>query len=449
MRYIVGCDKLIDQLFYIVETATKYIYLTSFDLDIEYENCRLFNAIETALNRGVSINIITTGLCSRVLKYNLLQDLQKKFPKKLHLKLEHTLEHCKEFSEQFVINTYNCLGLFSDKDYYDKLKQKTTSGLHLRYVGNENMFLLCGGNYSEKYSGSIYYDNSRDKYNYSWFDSGLLIKYNCKPTMKNIFTDRYSKVDYPFLTSGLDHYHYIIYRIHTSEKTIYFENQYFFSCEKITQNKIWFALANRLIKAIQNEEEFHFTLKTNFDCRDESSLRYQATSELTCISVKKFLIYIKSKTNSSDECLDKYISIYSSTAKTVIHSKAYTFDSKHILISSANIYDACFYSKGQQELGYIAEDNKNLYKEILKSIPNELIMKKSICELISFESDIFYEQLFNDNIISDFMKTCSIYYFLNLPLHKDIETFIFENKHVYKCDGIKYTDLLKRPEWLV
>ncbi len=333
--------------------------------------------------------------------------------------------------------------MVSDHDYYAKLQGKSATGLHLRYVGNENEILIGAGNYSPKYSGSIY-DNNRSKYQYAWIETGLLIQGDFQKNMNILFADKYSHVKYPFVTSGLDHYHYIIYRIHKAKKSIYFENQYFFTHHKYTQNKIWFALACRLIRSIRKNEDFKFTLKINWDCKDETAMRYEITSGLSRISLQYLILYIKDATNASDEIINKYISIWTSTseAKLVFHSKVYIFDDKDLLFTSANIYDACFYSKGHQELGYIVENNSQICQEIREAVPFTLLRRIDLNEIFAYEIPFPYNQ---DNVI---IRTLLAKTFLYSPIHTELDSVLCDTTP-YTCDYINYKDLKKCPSFLI
>lgn len=450
MKYIVGCDNLHDSMCKLVDESEKFIYITSFELDIEFNNGVLFNKLSNALQRDIHIFIMTCGLCVTDVNYNLLIKLKTKFPKLLHLKLNHMREQDKEFIEPLFEKLFDFLAhskLVSDHDYYAKLQGKTATGLHLRYVGNEKKMLICGGNYSPKYSGSIYDNNRhRGQYKYAWIETGLLLQGDFKKTMKLMFADKYSCVKYPFISSGLDHYHYIIYRIHKAKKSIYFENQYFFTHKIYTQNKIWYAVARRIIRAIRNNKEFNFTIKINWDCKDETAMRYEGSAFLIRQSVLDMILYIKELTDASDETINKYISIWTSakSAKLVFHSKIFMFDDKHCLITSANIYDACFYSKGHQELGYIVENNTKFCDKIRKSISDDLLRRLQLTDIYKIEMQFPYNQC------NSVIQTLRVKWMLFSPIHYEIDAFsVLCDTTPYKCDYVNYNDLKKRPIFLL
>lgn len=447
MEYIVGCDNLHNKLCEMIDESTQYVYLTSFELDIEFEDLRLHNRIVDALKRCVHVYVMTCGLCVTDVKYKLLYKLKKIFPKYLHLKLNHMRKQDKEFVEPTFEKIFDFLAhskFVSDHDWYAKLQGKSATGLHLRYVGNEKEILIGGGNYSKKYSGSIY-DNDRGKYQYAWIETGLLLQGEFQKTMKLLFADKYSSVKYPFITSSLDHYHYIIYRINKAKKRIYFENQYFFTHSKYSQNKIWYELARRLIKSIRKNEDFHFTLKINWDCKDETSLRYDGTAALIRASVKDMILFVKGATQASDEIINKYISVWTSTsdAKLVFHSKVYMFDDNHCLVTSANIYDACLYSKGHQELGYVIENNPSICKQIIDAVPNSLLRRVVLNETFAYEPPFPYNQ---DNAI---IRTLLTKFLLFSPIHTDMDQLsVLCDVTPYTCDRVNYNDLKKRPSWI-
>ena len=447
MEYIVGCDKLHNKIYEIIDKSIDCVYLTSFELDVGFDEMRLHNRIVDALKRCVHVYIMTCGLCVTDVKYDCLYELKKLFPKHLHLKLNHMRQKDNDFVEPIFEKIFDFLAhskLVSDHDYYAKLQGKSATGLHLRYVGNEKEMLIGGGNYSEKYSGSIYH-NDRGKCQYAWIETGLLLQGDFQKTMKMMFADKYSSVKHPFVTSSLDHYHYIIYRIHKAKKRIYFENQYFFTHSEYTQNKIWFALATRLIKSIRKNEDFHFTLKINWDCKDETAMRYEGTAALIRASVKDMILFVKGATSASDETINKYISVWTSTsdAKLVFHSKVYMFDDKHVLLTSANIYDASFYSKGHQELGYVIENNPSVCKQIIDIVPNSLLRRVALNEIIVYELPFPYNQ---DNAI---MRTLRTKFLLFSPIHTDMDKLlVLCDVTQYTCDCVNYNDLKKRPSWI-
>jgi len=447
MEYIVGCDNLHNKMYELVDKSKKFVYITSFELDIEFDEMRLYNKIVRALQKGIHVFIMTCGLCVTDVNYTLLDNLVRLFPKLLHLKLNHMREQDKEFIEPVFEKMFDFLARFklvSDHDYYAKLQGKSATGLHLRYVGNEKEMLIGGGNYSHEYSGSIY-DNDRGKYQYAWIETGILIQGDFRKTMTFLFTDKCSRIQYPFITCGQHHYHYIIYRIHKAKKSIYFENQYFFTHRVVTQNKIWFALACRLIKSIRKNDDFHFTLKINWDCKDETGMGYEGTAVIIRKSLQDMILFVKDATNAPDETINKHISVWTSDekAKLHIHSKTFMFDDKHCLITSANIYDASFYSKGHQEFGYIVENNPRICGEIRTGIPDKLLMRLLLSEICNYEIPFPYNQF--DTIMRTLLVKCMFF----APIHYELDSSsVFCDTTPYECDYVKYEDLKKRPTWL-
>ncbi len=121
------------------------------------------------------------------------------------------------------------------------------------------------------------------------------------------------------------------------------------------------------------------------------------------------------------------------------------FDDRHVLFTSANIYDACFYSEGQTELGYYSQNNKSLCKQIKSAIPTNLLKKLDLNELMKFELEFPFSTLVpNILMIKTFLLKTNIY----SPIHSPINFCTFANKDIYPIDNLDYKKLQTKPEWL-
>lgn len=463
-KVIIGYDNIHDTMFDMIRISEKYCFISSFELDIEFmykKNMSLKKEIQQALERGVIFYIIVSALCLNSISQKPLQELKQKFPSLLHIKIHHSRDQDKKFFHntfQYWINTLQQL------PYLNTLllpfHNKSFAGIHSRFVYNEKQLLVCGGNYSKKYSGCI--NRINNTYNYAWFDSSLLL--NCSSSILttdilNIYNDNYNTISYPLICSGVKHYNYIIYEILNSKHEIFFVNQYFFSNNKLTQNKISEVLIERIVRAIQNEEMFHTTLiinKENID--DEISVfrnyKLYSISIITHYSIQHLIQTICKKTHISISKLNNYLSIFSpinNGKNIIVHNKVFMFDEKKCLFTSANIYDASFYSKGQQEFGYITT-NESQCKKIKSSVPYELFKKLDL----DFESHYQYIPFYfinNTIFFNTIGKLILIFTFVFAPLHHDISSnlfftwflYMFIRPKEYTCDNIDLLDMKQNP----
>ena len=422
MRYILGHDKLHNEMLLIIKNAEKYVYLTAFEFDLYYNNKELYNILVNNIKtNNIKLYLVTSGLCITSVNYEPTKKLKEDYPHNCFIKIQHTTEN------DICVLPY----------FYNK----KISGVHYRYIANEKCFLLCGGNYSEKFSGSIYDNERYGLYNYAWLDGGLLLNSIDKKVLDNLYNDDYSTVKYPFVIDTHKQYHYLIYRILTAKKSIYFETQYFFSHNEISQNKIHHALTERIINAIVSKEDFCFTMIVNTESRDENRLRYSIMSQTICYCIMGMINDIIKKTNIEYNKLRKYVRIYTPTKKSklCIHTKTYIFDDRNMLFTSANIYDASFYSKGQKELGYISENNPDICEIIKSSIPKTLLKKNKLEKIMN--SRVYLVKIFNRILIKTITMMCA-------PIHTCFEDSNIIDMSKYPCDNIKYSNLTKKPAFL-
>ena len=171
-----------------------------------------------------------------------------------------------------------------------------------------------------------------------------------------------------------------LHAIESAEHFIYIENQFFISSQpgvfyKVS-NKIMSALAGRIIRAYQNNEDFHvmivMPLKPEFpgdwDTDDGKDLRTVSYwNYLSLYSGKDSLYSRLGKGGIPQEAIHDYISVYGLrthatlngrlvTEIVYVHSKLMIVDDRRAIIGSANINDRSMLGSRDSEVAVMLED---------------------------------------------------------------------------------------------
>lgn len=359
MQLIYSYKNLHKELTNMINAATEYIYIFSWDLNIHY-NKQIKHAIIDATIRKTHVYLITGGVVDNPVNINNLIGLNSKF---FHLKCKFQIGPKRPFDiiqQLFNFQTKN------DHMYYN----------HIRFALNDKTFLLGGVNSSLKYNGNLK-QNMNLKNPFTWYDSGLKMDSTCDimPFVNNLFTNMDYEMPREILNISsniqLVHDNYYAYQniinaIQTSKNRIYIENQYFVSHPDHTNNEISHTLGKRINKAIKEKEEFHVQFVLNYRNYDETN-SVQLSMTTACIVS---LYYMRSLCDCDDETFCKYVRICMPRddidIKCIIHSKIFIVDDSFCLYTTANIHDVSFANKGNMELALQFTDHtvvSSLYKQ--------------------------------------------------------------------------------------
>jgi phosphatidylserine/phosphatidylglycerophosphate/cardiolipin synthase-like enzyme len=173
--------------------------------------------------------------------------------------------------------------------------------------------LLGGVNVSKLYNGNT--SQNMSGYNFTWYDSGILLKDEDKRIYKfihNLFhTIKYDAIreniiiskQIQLISNNYDAYTELVNAIRQSKQNIYIENQYLASHKKHTTNKIAYEIAMRINRAINENKQFSVVLVINYRNYDETNV-VQFCMTNTWLGT---LYYIRSLVNCDDNMFSKYI----------------------------------------------------------------------------------------------------------------------------------------------
>ena len=236
-------------------------------------------------------------------------------------------------------------------------------------LGGVNVSKLYNGNTSQNMSG----------YNFTWYDSGMLLKDEHKRIYKfihNLFhTINYDSTrenviinkQIQLISNNYDAYTELVNAIRQSKQNIYIENQYLASHKKHTTNKIAYEIAMRINRAINENKLFRVVLIINYRNYDETNV-VQFCMTNTWLGT---LYYIRSLVNCDDNMFNKYINILTPrddlNIRLIIHTKIYIIDDIFCLYTTGNCLDRCFMDNaGEYELSIITRNRDevcNLYRQ--------------------------------------------------------------------------------------
>jgi len=464
--YIIGLDEMTKYMYKMITNRTALLQNGQFDemtaypitmvmweVDFNYktEGRSLLSLIKELLDCGGSIVIITSKLGSLNTKntdcgFRDLERLTNQYPLTCNT---HLLVEPSDCSQNCLYNLN--WELFSKHEpiqetwkwivkkmgHYDI----NIHGYHLKFIYDGNILFNGHGFNSIKYSGGLY-DTVRGKQNelpYSWYDTALVYKTNANERLiieKVIESIKDGKSflslceTYPFIFNNNETYKFILHNIKHSRKSIYIENQYFYSCDGITQNKISKSLEARIIRAINKKQKFHCKLIINELQLDELlEPRMFFGHCLTQMSIPTMISNIIKSTGIAGEQLHQYLTIMKPSNSICIHSKVFIFDNSIGLHTSANIYDASFHSRGHIEFGAIIKD-KALLRRMQRSIPQHF--------LVPFTSfDIGYTKQIIIQLLT-FIKPNCIQLIANveMPIHKQLARSVYKTEQI--CDNLLY-----------
>ena len=328
-------DKIHHEMCSIIDTASKYIFLCCFRLDIHY-NKEIYKSLINALERGIRIYIITSE--------------RNQTP----IDIIHRNLYCK--------NNVSIYETPIDFEIINNLLQTYQTAkfvLHSRFIYNGKALLVGSINSDRIYSGSVTNMSSTE---YKFYDFGVVTykfpdKYSFfidiynNISSRNIYISKSLAVTDAILTcSNKQQYEFIQQCIPNSEHSITIINQYFFTCDTYTNNIIHRLLAERIKRAISKNEKFVLRIYTNVNFYDEvESLCYLFGAFNTLCLYK-----LRESLNVSDDVFNRYVKIYVPRCNRVIlHAKMYKFDNC-ALITSANLADRSFSNTtGDYEMGII------------------------------------------------------------------------------------------------
>jgi phosphatidylserine/phosphatidylglycerophosphate/cardiolipin synthase-like enzyme len=418
MKLIVGFDALICKMIQLIESAEKMVLILSFEFDLTYTKYDLSNVIKEAIERGVKFYIITSnlGISAPHIKQQsavALERLREKYPESVFIKPNYSTDENMKFISPYV----NYLAdLFSYNSYCRSFYNVTPSGVHARYIYNGRELLVSGGVYSQRFI------------DFPFYETGLLVP-DVNIDVERAFHNVYDySLPNPLTTSGTNMYHYIVYNIHNCKTSIYLENQYFKSNPEDTQNRVCDALIERIGTAIRRKQKFRCEIMTNWDCKDETKIRQNFTDYYT----KKSLKYLVTSLGRqfSMELINEYLRDYTHD-NTLIHSKIFMFDNKNCLFTTANIYDASFYSRGQLEIGCFIKNDPELCTDIRRGLGN------TIPDLRLLPNDFIGNYELNHLYNLSFVKEIT---FVRAPIHSELTSSPFDDG-VCICDNICYDDM--------
>ena len=168
-----------------------------------------------------------------------------------------------------------------------------------------------------------------------------------------------------------------LHAIETAEHFIYIENQFFISSQPgNVMNRVMSALASRIVRAYQNNEDFHvmivMPLKPEFpgdwhtpEGKDLRSVSYW--NYVTLFNGEDSLDSILKKAGIPQEDIPRYISVYGLrthatlndrlvTEIVYVHSKLMIVDDRIAIIGSANINDRSMLGSRDSEVAVMIED---------------------------------------------------------------------------------------------
>ena len=339
-KLIFTYEKTHKKMLQIINTSKKYIFLTAYDFDWNYdENIR--NKIIESLNRGIIVYIVLSNHSSL---------------------FENTIDYSHPNLYIRLSNLYN-KGDNKLFDLFVKLFTKTSHFqrmvVHMRFIYNGEALLIGGTNVNHEYNGTCTVRNakSKDEPEFYWYDNGYLT-YDYPDNFEffyGLYKNSYKKIRKMslgkklFISNELQ-YSFICKHIRDAKTSIYIECQYFHTHKKYMSNEIGIELAKRVNKAIKNKESFILTIITNSINHDEYYLNH-LTSGMSYVS----LVWFRSIIHCDDDTFNKYVICKMPTIKSkiVIHSKCWIFDNSIGLYTTGNLSDRSFYNSGDIEMAII------------------------------------------------------------------------------------------------
>lgn len=353
MSVISDYDRLHETMIQMVKDIkpNAIFYLVSFHFDINFLP-EFKQSLDDAISKkNITVKIITCGLGTInpiVDLPNTINNIQNK---------DHKINPFFRLLKKYIID---CGG-----------GTKYNYGVHMRYCYNGEQLLIGGANISSRYSGTW---KEHKGFTFSWYDSGLLVDFpNQNVTFETIYQDLQKgnfdniSVPRPLIICSKAQHDFICEGILSSKKSIYIENQYFFSTPKLTTNTIAECLTRRINRAIKNKESFHVTLLLNDYNFDERHY----TQFLVKLIQQESLHYLRESVQFPNEVFNKYCSVYvPNNNHTTIHTKVYCFDRSTLLFTSANIIDRSLVDGYDTEMGIILDHThqvKSVYKQLYQN----------------------------------------------------------------------------------
>jgi phosphatidylserine/phosphatidylglycerophosphate/cardiolipin synthase-like enzyme len=354
-KLIFTYKKTHEKMLQIINTSKKYIFLTAYDFDWNYDK-NIRNKIIESLNRGIIVYITLSNHSSL---------------------FENTIDYSHPNLYVHLSNLYN-KGDNKLFDLFIKLFTKTSHFqrmvVHMRFIYNGEALLIGGTNVNHEYNGTCTVRNakSKDEPEFYWYDNGYLT-YDYPDNFEffhGLYKNNYKKIRKMslgktlFISNELQ-YSFICKHIRDAKTSIYIECQYFHTYKKHTSNEIGIELAKRVNKAIKNKESFILTIITNSINHDEYYLNH-LTSGISYLC----LVWFRSLIHCDDDTFNKYVICKMPTIKSkiVIHSKCWIFDDSIGLYTTGNLSDRSFYDSGDIEMAIIVRKGiSDFIKCILKA----------------------------------------------------------------------------------
>jgi phosphatidylserine/phosphatidylglycerophosphate/cardiolipin synthase-like enzyme len=400
----------------IITDSKKYIFLTAYDFDWNYDK-NIKNEIINSLNRGVKIYITLSNhssLFENTIDYthpNLYVRLSKLYNKGDNKLFDWSVK------------------LFTKASHFQKVV------VHMRFIYNGDALLIGGTNVNHEYNGTYTVRNikSKDEHEFYWYDNGYLT-YDYPDKFEffhSLYKDNHKKIrkmslDKTLFISNELQYTFICKHIRNAKTSIYIECQYFHTYEQFMSNEIGIELAKRVNKAIKNKESFMLTIITNSINHDEYYLNY-ITSGLSYIC----LIWFRSLIHCDDDTFKKYVICKMPTveSKIVIHSKCWIFDESIALYTTGNLSDRSFYNTGDIEMAVIIRKGISDFIKCISKTQKQVPFFKYDFKYPSFNTGYKYV----DNV--NYLK--KMYTVLNkvfTPI-----TFLLYNSDFHSVIGVKYS----------
>ncbi|OVE81147.1 hypothetical protein BVY03_04470 [bacterium K02(2017)] len=383
VEFLLDYKHISQKLINLFRSATKSIYYTAWVIDFDLkiaENLTFLNLIEETCLRGVSVNIL--------LNKNALYPLL--VPKSLP-------EGCKVNLVPYFGHEVPLTGKFLFKNFVRTNKQYPFTGsincLHQKYVLVDDLHLMLGGtDLSEKRLADKYY-SKRLKTDYRWRE--LAVTLSSSPDFNLFAVNNFNIKGKALLNKnnwvgsyGQNHteVNLMNHLITNSKNYLFLETQYFFYLD-ISKFTIVDQILERLLKAIQNKEDYKVIILTNHKIYDSNSLLLHGLYYMRLAeSLERIRRFFK-KHQVDKTTLEKYLAIgclESADIPIFTHVKLLLKDGDQALVTSSNINNRSLSPTDSDiELGVVIND-KNKINNLESNIFSSLVGHKNIDSFASF-----------------------------------------------------------------
>lgn len=439
-KLIYDVEESYDAMIQMIRDARECICLSTFEFntDEDYHKPSVTEELEMALARGVKIHIQTSALnmtTNSMYNQGLLR-LQSKYGAallKLDLKYRPNNNTGRETCWENTIfdkmsKICSVMPNTPATEYWGTLFSNGRSGIHRQFMVTDQNVMIGRTNTSRKYL-------NRTK-NVLWIESCVKFPSSHPKLLEYTRLKIMSCLDFrsvPFysmfgiISDNISMYQNVLHIIRTSKKSVYLENQYFFTGE-CGQNEVSSVLLNKIEYAFRNRKKYKVVICTNLQFRDDGDQNIRVCT-FRALAKKCIRIFLEAVDHVTKGNSSRYVTIYcpNELSNVCLHNKIYASDGKNVLFGSANIYDASYMDKAHIEMGWVCYDSEEVYNKIARQSIALLQSDTHVClERIKIEhtkdwtsrslSDIQHIP-FSHPVLDTILQDLKSFTMVDLPIH--------------------------------